>query len=219
MTPDILLWGGTGQARVLADLIGSTYRIAAIVDRNIEASPLCSAELLRGERDVDQWLADRPTNSVLFGAVAIGGGHGAERRRLAKFLTDRGIELPSLVHSRAIVTSACTIGDGAQILAGSIIATGVRIGSSVIVNTGAQVDHDSLVGDGAHIGPGAMTAGEVTIGEDAFVGTGAVILPRISVGRGATVGAGAVVVTDVPPNATVVGCPARILSVENNKRG
>ena len=43
------------------------------------------------------------------------------------------------------------------------------------------------------------------------VGTNAVILPGVTVGKGSIVGAGAVVTKDVPPNAVVVGVPARFL--------
>jgi maltose O-acetyltransferase len=39
-----------------------------------------------------------------------------------------------------------------------------------------------------------------------------VVLPGLVIGRGAVVGAGAVVVRDVPPGATVVGNPGRVLA-------
>ena len=52
----------------------------------------------------------------------------------------------------------------------------------------------TLVKKGASIGSGATLLGGVTVGEDAMVG------------------AGSVVTRDVPPNATVAGNPARIIS-------
>ncbi|WP_445191792.1 NeuD/PglB/VioB family sugar acetyltransferase [Sphingomonas sp. Tas61C01] len=208
---EFLFWGGTGQARVLAELLGGNDRIVAVVDRGLERSPFPDAILLRDETDVERWLAGRASFSPLSAAIAIGGSHGAERRRLAAFLQARGIATPVLIHPLARIASDVLVGAGTQILMGAIIAAGAKLGSCVIVNTGAQVDHDAFVGDGAHIGPGVVTAGEVRIGDDAFVGTGAVILPRISIGSGATVGAGAVVTENVNPGDTVVGCPARSL--------
>jgi serine O-acetyltransferase len=50
-----------------------------------------------------------------------------------------------------------------------------------------------------------------SIGDDVFVYAGAKVLGDVSVGDGACVGANAVVLTDVPPGATAVGVPARIL--------
>ena len=43
----------------------------------------------------------------------------------------------------------------------------------------------------------------------AFVGAGAVVRQGVNIGSGAVVGAGAAVVSDVDPNTTVVGVPAR----------
>lgn len=47
--------------------------------------------------------------------------------------------------------------------------------------------------------------------EGVNVGAGAVLLGRIRIGRNATIGANAVVLSDVPPGATAVGVPARVL--------
>lgn len=49
------------------------------------------------------------------------------------------------------------------------------------------------------------------IGDDVFIGAGARVLGAITIGDGAIIGANAVVLTDVPPGATAVGVPARIL--------
>lgn len=50
-----------------------------------------------------------------------------------------------------------------------------------------------------------------TIGDNVFIGAGARVLGSITIGDGASIGANAVVLTDVPPGATAVGVPARIL--------
>jgi serine O-acetyltransferase len=49
------------------------------------------------------------------------------------------------------------------------------------------------------------------LGDGVFIGTGAVILGEVTVGDGARIGANAVVITDVPPGATAVGSPARVI--------
>ncbi|MFD1569207.1 acyltransferase [Halorubrum laminariae] len=54
--------------------------------------------------------------------------------------------------------------------------------------------------------------GEVVIEEGAMIGAGAVVLPGVTVGSGARVAANSLVADDVPPNATVAGVPADVVS-------
>ena len=51
----------------------------------------------------------------------------------------------------------------------------------------------------------------VRIGSAVWIGGGAIILPGVTVGDEAIIGAGSVVTGDVPPGATVVGNPARVV--------
>lgn len=47
--------------------------------------------------------------------------------------------------------------------------------------------------------------------KDVFIGAGAILLGDIVIGEKSKIGAGAVVISNIPPNATVVGNPARII--------
>lgn len=49
------------------------------------------------------------------------------------------------------------------------------------------------------------------IGDNVLIGAGAKIIGNVTIGDNAKIGANAVVVKDVPPNATAVGVPARII--------
>jgi maltose O-acetyltransferase len=51
----------------------------------------------------------------------------------------------------------------------------------------------------------------VRIGGNVWIGGGALILPGVTIGDDAIIGAGTVVTRDVPPGATAVGNPARVL--------
>ena len=54
-----------------------------------------------------------------------------------------------------------------------------------------------------------------TIGDDVVIGSGAQIIGPIKVGNNSRIAANAVVVKDVPENATMVGVPAKVVTLEN----
>jgi serine O-acetyltransferase len=55
------------------------------------------------------------------------------------------------------------------------------------------------------------------IGDEVFIGAGARVLGGITVGDRARIGANAVVTRDVPPGATVVGIPARVVKKDGTE--
>ncbi|MFI4991403.1 MAG: serine acetyltransferase [Solirubrobacterales bacterium] len=69
----------------------------------------------------------------------------------------------------------------------------------------------------------ARELSKIVIEDDVKIGTNAVIIaPRgetLSIGRGARVGAGAIVTESVPPGATVVSPPSRVLLKEQPEAG
>lgn len=54
--------------------------------------------------------------------------------------------------------------------------------------------------------------GDVVIGERVMIGAGAIVLPGVEIGEGARVAANSLVTEDVPPNTTVSGVPAEVVS-------
>ena len=55
------------------------------------------------------------------------------------------------------------------------------------------------------------------LGDRVSVHAGAKVLGAVTVGDGARIGANAVVIKDVPPGATAVGVPARILAPKSER--
>lgn len=208
---EVVVWGATGQARVIREALGASgHRLVAVVDNRELPAPFPGIALLLGEAGLDEWLARRGGAQGLCAVVAIGGQRGADRLALMGLLQARGLAPLRVVHRTAFVAADASIGQGCQILAQAAVCAQARLGDAVIVNTAASVDHDCSVGHGVHLAPGARLAGEVTVGDGAFVGVGAVVLPRLRIGEGALVGAGAVVTKDVRPGTTVAGNPARV---------
>ena len=210
--PEVVIWGGAGQAKVVAEaLSGSEYRIIAIFDNREVPSPVHGVETYLGQSGFRRWLTDHPSspNFERRFVVAIGGAHGRARLEIGDFLQAHGLTPLTIVHPRAWIAHDAIIGESCQILAGAMVASGARIGRASIVNTGASIDHECVVAEGVHVGPGAVLAGEVNVEFCAFIGAGATILPRCRIGADFVVGAGSIVNRDVELGATVVGNPAR----------
>jgi sugar O-acyltransferase (sialic acid O-acetyltransferase NeuD family) len=207
----VVLWGGTGQAKVLREALDpGRFEVVAVFDRDPAVqSPFDDVPIVHGVEGFARWLAGvkRPARVTAF--VAIGGERGEDRLEIQRRLAAAGLTIGSVVHPKAFVARDATLGEGAQILALAGVCTGARLGAACIVNTAATVDHECVLGDGVHVAPGAHLAGCVTVGSFAMIGTGASVLPRVTIGARATVGAGAVVLEDVADGATVVGNPAR----------
>lgn len=101
----------------------------------------------------------------------------------------------------------------------------VVVGDRVTIKCGVQLWDGLEVGDDAFIGPNATFCNDrmprskcypeaylaTRIQAGASIGANATVLPGLTIGRNAMVGAGAVVTRSVPPNAIVVGNPARIV--------
>ena len=143
------------------------------------------------------------------GACHVAIGHNQTRRRLGMAIETAGLDLFSVIHPHATVSTHAALGKGAFVAARALVGPDAFIGACVIVNHGAIVDHDCTVSPWTHIGPNAVLGGAVRIGECCLIGSGAVVLPRIVVGDGSVVGCGAVVTRDVPAGITVMGVPAR----------
>jgi serine O-acetyltransferase len=99
----------------------------------------------------------------------------------------------------------CIIGRGAEFGPEFVLihAAGVVINGAVRGGRGVHIEHQVTIGAERREVP--------VLGDDVFIGAGAKIIGGITVGDGARVGANAVVLHDVPPGATAVGVPARII--------
>jgi serine O-acetyltransferase len=112
-------------------------------------------------------------------------------------------------------------------LTGIEIHPGATIGRRVFIDhgMGVVVGETAEIGDGCTLYHGVTLGGTTwnkgkrhpTLGRGVVIGAGAKILGPITIGENAKVGSNAVVVKDVPPGATAVGIPARILDSDQAK--
>jgi serine O-acetyltransferase len=82
-----------------------------------------------------------------------------------------------------------------------------------VIGETSEIGDDCTLYHGVTLGGTTWNKGKrhPTLGDGVVVGAGAKILGPLNVGANAKVGSNAVVVKDVPPGATAVGIPARIL--------
>ena len=139
------------------------------------------------------------------------GFHARQLHRLAHTLHHRRVPfLPRLIsHISRFLT-------GIEIHPGAKIGEGLFIDHSM----GVVIGETAEIGDNCHIFQGVTLGGTSTKREkrhptleaNVSVGAGAKLIGAITVGEHASIGAGSVVVTNVPPNATVVGVPGHVVA-------
>lgn len=104
---------------------------------------------------------------------------------------------------------------GIEIHPGATLGKGVFIdhGMGVVIGETAEVGDDCTIYHGVTLGGTSLQRAKrhPTLGAQVTVGSGAAVLGAITVGDCARIGANSVVVRDVPPNATVVGIPGRVV--------
>ena len=108
-----------------------------------------------------------------------------------------------------------------RILFAVVLPPSVRVGRDVLFaysGLAIVIHARCILGDRVKIGQGVTVGGRAglfavpIIEDDVEIGAGAKVIGPIVIGRGAKIGANAVVLHSVPPGATVVGIPARIVS-------
>ena len=114
-----------------------------------------------------------------------------------------------------------------RMLTGIEIHPGATIGRRVFIDhgMGVVIGETAEIGDGCTIYQGVTLGGtslgrgtkrHPTLGKSVIVGANSMVLGGFTVGDGARVGSAAVVLKPVPPGATAVGNPARIIAAETD---
>src|SRR3990167_2366935 len=182
--------GGNGKAVAEAALLsGEWQRIAFADDRWPE---LCEAFGWPVVADVAGLAA---LEIQVAGAIAAVGNNAA-REQWVKAIRAAGLPLVTVVHPRACVSAAATIGEGSAIMALAMVGVDATIGKAAIVNANATVDHDASLGDFAHLGVGVQLAGGVKIGARAWLQAGCSAGYRVVVGDGVVCAPGTVLQAD-----------------------
>ncbi|MBE7089325.1 MAG: serine O-acetyltransferase [Clostridiales bacterium] len=110
---------------------------------------------------------------------------------------------------------------GIEIHPAAKIAGGVFIdhGEGVVIGETAEIEEGVVIYQGVTLGGTGKETGKrhPTIKKGVVISAGAKVLGGFTVGEYAKIGAGAVVLKEVPPYATVVGIPGRVVRINGEK--
>jgi len=121
--------------------------------------------------------------------------------------------LARMISQRTRRLTGIEIHPGAEIGAGLFIDHGM----GVVIGETAEIGDDVTLYQGVTLGGTGKDVGKrhPTIGNGVVIGAGAKVLGPFTVGDCAKIGSGAIVLREVPPYATVVGNPGRIVRMHD----
>lgn len=163
------------------------------------------------KEDIDAAFQNDPAaRSKLEVILCYPGVHALLLHRISHYLWKKGLFLLARLISHAN-----------RFLTGIEIHPAAEIGRGVFIDhgMGVVIGETAVIGDGCLIYKGVVLGGTTTektkrhptLGKKIIVGSNACILGNITIGDHVRIGSGSVVVKDVPPHATVVGVPGRII--------
>lgn len=123
--------------------------------------------------------------------------------------------LARYVSQRAVRKTGIEIHPGATIGRRLVIDHGVGI----VIGETTEIGDDVLIYQGVTLGGTGKDVGKrhPTIGNNVMISAGAKVLGPFKIGDNSRVAAGAVVLSEVPPNSTVVGVPARVVKQDGKR--
>ena len=86
-------------------------------------------------------------------------------------------------------------------------------GTGIVIGETAEIGDDCLIYHGVTLGGTGKDSGKrhPTIGNNVLIGTGAKVLGPFKVGDNSRIAANSVVLSEIPPDSTAVGVPARVV--------
>lgn len=174
------------------DRIGETYYGNSIIG--------CFEELLQKDS--------------LYGMTfALSMGNQSIKRDLYNLIIHKGGLVPTLIHPSCNVSRRAKIGNGVQIMPGSIVQGDSIIGDNTVITVNSVVAHSAKVGKHCLISGQVMIGAYTSIGDMTHIGQGSTVVSGKvnSVGDNCILGAGAVLLSDMPDNSIFVGNPAHLL--------
>lgn len=135
--------------------------------------------------------------------------------------------LAHALHTRGHILSARAVSQFSKFMTGIEIHPGASIGQGLVIDhgTGIVIGETAVLGDNCTLYQGVTLGGtgkdtgkrHPTLGNNVLVGAGAKVLGPFTVGDNSKIAANAVVLTEIPPDSTAVGIPARVVKRGSNR--
>ena len=120
-----------------------------------------------------------------------------------------------------LISQTARLFTGIEIHPGATIGKGLMIdhGSGVVIGETTIIGDDCTLYQGVTLGGTGKDTGKrhPTLGNNVLVGSGAKVLGPFVVGDNSKIASNAVVLSEIPPNSTAVGVPARIVRRDGQK--
>ena len=167
--------------------------------------------------DLDSYLERDPAARSRLEVFLLYSGYKAVRkyRRAHWFYTHNMKMIARYLSQRARHKTGVEIHPGATIGKGLVIDHGM----GVVIGETTVIGDDCLIYQGATLGGTGKDHGKrhPTLGNNVMVGAGARVLGPFKVGDNSRIASGAVVLSEIPPNSTAVGVPARIVRINGER--
>lgn len=185
---DIVIVGIGGHASMCIDILleQDEFNLVGFIDKIETVDKKYNLNYLGSLDNLDKLISMGLKNLIL------GVGFSGNLKKREKEYDDysKKINIPTIIHKKAIVEKSASINPGCQIMAGSIIGSHVTIHSNCIINSGSIISHDSIIGKSSHITPGAILAGNVSIGRRCTIGMGSTIYFGLNINDDITINNG-----------------------------
>jgi len=137
-------------------------------------------------------------------------GDNSIREELIKKITDRGGEVPTLIHPSAIISNFATIDScGVYISPFTYVQADSIIERGTILLSHVNISHTTHIGKCCFIAGGTHVGAYTNVSDFVFLGQGVLsISGKVeSIGENAYIGAGSLITKNVPAGARMVGRP------------
>lgn len=200
----VIMLGNGGHAKVLTEIL--LYQGRKIIGYTAPCEKnICNIKYLGTDESVRNF---DPYEIELVNAIGSTSSTSLREKLFYEFKS-KGYFFSSVIHPSSIIDSTVKLGEGVQIMAGSVIQPFVEIADNTIINTSSSIDHECRIGKHCHISPGTTLSGGVLVGDGTHIGVGTTVIQNIKIGKNVLVGAGSLVIKDITDDKIVYGTPAK----------